>query len=65
MLMKCKTCEHEFAPARNNILHCNKCIILKKVKNNKVEEHIKGESETYDVSDNESGENVKKKKNIP
>ena len=30
MLMKCKTCEKQFVPARKNIQICNKCIIFKK-----------------------------------
>ena len=32
MLMKCKTCEKEFVPARKYILNCNKCTILKNQK---------------------------------
>ena len=35
MLMKCKTCEKGFVPAKKIILNCNKCIIKKTKTNQK------------------------------
>ena len=35
MLMKCKTCEKEFIPARHDILTCSKCLIKKPKTNQK------------------------------
>ena len=53
MLMKCKTCELEFAPPRKNISNCPKCIVFRKV--NKPEETIKEASESEQNDDEEGG----------
>ena len=54
MLMKCKNCEKEFAPPRNNILNCTKCIIFKS--KNSPEENIKEESESDEQNDDVESE---------
>ena len=55
MLMKCKTCELEFAPPRNNILNCPTCIVFRNVKN-EPEETMKEASESEQNDDDEESE---------
>ena len=66
MLTKCETCEKEFAPARNNILNCNKCRILnKQITNHKKtikKNHTKRMNQIVKVMNKIVKKHMKKKK---